>query len=41
MDGETYMSGARSWGNTPLCGAGGGQEMAAVFPEGGEGRGYW
>ena len=32
------MSGARSWGNTPLCRAGSGQDMAAVFPGGWEGE---
>ena len=31
MDGETYMSGARFWSNTPPCATDGGQDIVAVF----------
>ena len=37
MDGETYISEARSWSDTPVCMAAGRQDKAAVFI-GGRGR---
>ena len=45
MDGGAYTSEARSWSDTPLCAADGGQDMVAVFaPEVREGyqlEGNW
>ena len=38
MDGGSYMSEARSWGNTPPGTADGGQDKVAVFAPGGKGR---
>ena len=38
MDGGTYTSKAKSWSNTPLRAAGGGQDMAVIFATRGRGR---